>query len=213
MTTRTSLQSIVRACTILGSLATVSASSSNVRVLTDADFDQATSQGSWLIEFYAPWCSHCRDLESTWDGLADDLKGKVNVAKVDGTTEKVLVRRFHIEGFPTIFHIQGSETRQFAGHRTFQKLKEFALAGWKAEPALPLWQSPTSTVGRAWGHIQGLPARAQRFYRYLHEEKHYSQMTLLACLLATPLTLGLAMICMMDAYMTRQPAPYHAHQH
>lgn len=55
MTTRTSLQNIVRACTILGSLATVSASSSNVRVLTDADFDQATSQGSWLFEFYAPW--------------------------------------------------------------------------------------------------------------------------------------------------------------
>ena len=27
-------------------------------------------------------CSHCRDLESTWDALADELKGKVNVAKV-----------------------------------------------------------------------------------------------------------------------------------
>lgn len=27
-------------------------------------------------------CSHCRDLESTWDALAEELKGKVNVAKV-----------------------------------------------------------------------------------------------------------------------------------
>ena len=35
-----------------------------------------------------------------------------------------------------------------------------------------------------------VPARAQRFYRYLHEEKHYSQMTLLAGLLAIPLILG-----------------------
>ena len=42
--------------------------------------------------------------------------------QVDGTAEKVLVGRFHVEGFPTIFHIQGAETRQFVGHRTFQKV-------------------------------------------------------------------------------------------
>ena len=30
-------------------------------------------------------CSHCRDLEATWDALADELKGKVNVAKVPYT--------------------------------------------------------------------------------------------------------------------------------
>ena len=36
----------------------------------------------------------------------------------------------------------------------------------------------------------GFPPGAQRFYRYLHEERHYSQMTLLVGLLAIPLTLG-----------------------
>ena len=36
-------------------LSCVAAISSNVQVLTDADFDQLTSQGSWLVEFYAPW--------------------------------------------------------------------------------------------------------------------------------------------------------------
>lgn len=39
-------------------------------------------------------------------------------------------------------------------------------------------------------HMYRVPARAQRFYRYLHEEKHFSQMTLLVGLLAIPLTLG-----------------------
>ncbi|KAL3143256.1 hypothetical protein ABBQ38_002105 [Trebouxia sp. C0009 RCD-2024] len=201
----------VFSCVLVILLIGVVANASYVRVLHDADFDHATSEGSWLIEFYAPWCSHCKDLESTWDTLADELKGKVNVAKVDGTTERVLLGRFHVEGFPTIFHIQGAETRQFAGHRTLQKLKDFALAGWRAEPALPLWQSPTSAVGRAWGQIQGVPARAQRFYRYLHKDMHYSQMTLLVGLLAVPLMIGLAVICMMDAYMVRQSIPHHSH--
>ena len=43
-------------------------------------------------------------------------------------------------------------------------------------------------------HMCRVPARAQRFYRYLHEERHYSQMTLLVSLLAIPLTLGKATV-------------------
>lgn len=180
-----------------------------IHVLTDANFDQVTAEGTWLIEFFAPWCSHCKDLEGTWEALADELKGKVNVAKVDGTREKVLLRRFHVEGFPTIFHVHGVETRQFNGKRTLQKLMDFALVDYKAEPALPSWKSPTSTLGRAWGQLQGIPIRAQSYYQYLHVEKHFSQMTLLAGLLAIPLTLGLSMICMLDAYMTRRPHLHH----
>ena len=55
MTTRISFQSVLNLFVLVGGLAVASASSPNVRVLTDADFDQATSQGSWLIEFFAPW--------------------------------------------------------------------------------------------------------------------------------------------------------------
>ncbi|DBA75036.1 hypothetical protein WJX77_005805 [Trebouxia sp. C0004] len=183
----------------------VKAGSQNVRSLTDANFDQSTAEGVWLIEFFAPWCSHCRDLQATWDALADELKGKVNVAKVDGTSERGLLGRFHVEGFPTIFHVQGAETRPYTGKRTMQKLMDFALTDWKAEPTLPAWKSPTSPIGRVWGRIHGLPVRAQRYYQYLHMEKQYSQMTLLASLLAIPLTIGLSMICMLDAYMTRRP--------
>ncbi|DBA68998.1 TPA: hypothetical protein ACH3X2_013166 [Trebouxia sp. C0005] len=95
--------------------------SQNVRSLTDANFDQSTAEGAWLIEFFAPWCSHCRDLEATWDALADELKGKVNVAKVDGTSERGLLGRFHVEGFPTIFHVHDTETRPYTGKRTMQK--------------------------------------------------------------------------------------------
>ena len=44
------------------------------------------------------------------------------LARVDGTTEKVLLGRFSPEGFPTIYHINGAEIREFAGHRTLQQV-------------------------------------------------------------------------------------------
>ena len=34
---------------------TPAATSSNVRLLTDANFDQETAKGVWLVEFFAPW--------------------------------------------------------------------------------------------------------------------------------------------------------------
>jgi len=45
--------------------------------LTDADFDRNVygSKDIWMIEFYAPWCGHCKALEPEWKSVAADLKG------------------------------------------------------------------------------------------------------------------------------------------
>lgn len=44
------------------------------------------------------------------------------MCQVDGTSERGLLGRFHVEGFPTIFHVQGAETRPYTGKRTMQKV-------------------------------------------------------------------------------------------
>ncbi len=43
-------------------------------------------------------------------------------SQVDGTKERVLLSRFHVEGFPMIFHVNGAETRRYSGKRTLQKV-------------------------------------------------------------------------------------------
>ena len=60
------------------------------------------SKDIWFVEFYAPWCGHCKKLEPEWNEVASKLKGQVKVAKVDATQESELAEKFKIKGYPTI---------------------------------------------------------------------------------------------------------------
>lgn len=110
-----------------------------VVVLTDANFDSTTQAmsgegGAWLVEFYAPWCGHCKKLAPVWDNLSNSFKEKgidVKVGKVDATVQTGLAARFGVGGFPTIYLMQDKKFSKYTGQRTVVGFASFAKQGIK----------------------------------------------------------------------------------
>jgi protein disulfide-isomerase A6 len=81
-----------------------SKSSSDVVELTDTNFEALVMESNdlWLVEFFAPWCGHCKKLAPEWEAAASQLKGTVRLGAVDATAHTQLASKYGIKGYPTI---------------------------------------------------------------------------------------------------------------
>uniref|UniRef100_A0A8C6WRH4 Protein disulfide-isomerase A3 n=1 Tax=Neogobius melanostomus TaxID=47308 RepID=A0A8C6WRH4_9GOBI len=74
--------------------------------LVAENFDSIVNDDSKdvLIEFYAPWCGHCKSLEPKYKELGEGLSGDPNIviAKMDATANDV-PSPYEVSGFPTIY--------------------------------------------------------------------------------------------------------------
>jgi len=118
-------------------------SESDVVILTESNFNDKTSKGNWLVEFYAPWCGHCKHLAPTYEKLATQLKGKVNVGKIDCTIEQAIARRFSIRGFPTLKYLVNGKLYDYRGDRSLDDFVQFTSEGYKTVDGSDLPTGPT----------------------------------------------------------------------
>ena len=66
-----------------------------VVLLGAKNFGQLVTEGFWLVEFYAPWCGHCKRLNPILDEIAPAAKAKgMNIGKIDATVNKKIADRF-----------------------------------------------------------------------------------------------------------------------
>ncbi|KAE8654905.1 Protein disulfide-isomerase like 2-2 [Hibiscus syriacus] len=99
--------------------------------LNSRNFDELVlkSKELWIVEFFAPWCGHCNKLAPEWKKAANNLKGKVKLGHVDCDSEKSLMSRFNVQGFPTIlvFGADKDSPLPYEGARTASAIESFAL--------------------------------------------------------------------------------------
>uniref|UniRef100_A0A8D8ULV7 Protein disulfide-isomerase n=2 Tax=Cacopsylla melanoneura TaxID=428564 RepID=A0A8D8ULV7_9HEMI len=76
-----------------------------VKVAVAKNFDEIVTKNEKdvLVEFYAPWCGHCKKLTPIFEEVGEKLKGEnVDLVKMDATANDV-PSQFEVRGFPTLF--------------------------------------------------------------------------------------------------------------
>mmetsp|Transcript_20789 Transcript_20789/g.30787 ORF Transcript_20789/g.30787 Transcript_20789/m.30787 type:complete len:465 (-) Transcript_20789:26-1420(-) len=99
----------------------------NQYILVGKNFDRVIAKEGAvkLVEFYAPWCGHCKKLAPEYEKLADHYAEDdgVIIAKMDSTANEV--DSVQIQGFPTLKFFKGDEVLDFDGSRDFDGMKDF----------------------------------------------------------------------------------------
>ena len=72
-------------------------------VITDATFEQETSQGLVLIDFWATWCGPCHMQAPILDQLAEEVhEDDLKICKMDVDENPNTARQFGIMSIPTL---------------------------------------------------------------------------------------------------------------
>eukprot|EP00401_Gymnodinium_catenatum_P033268 CAMPEP_0117515560 /NCGR_PEP_ID=MMETSP0784-20121206/30643_1 /TAXON_ID=39447 /ORGANISM="" /LENGTH=248 /DNA_ID=CAMNT_0005311381 /DNA_START=53 /DNA_END=799 /DNA_ORIENTATION=- len=92
-----------------------------VLVLTEDNFEVAIKKHAVvLVEFYAPWCGHCKALAPSYEKAAKKLRkldNSTRLGKVDATTDwgKKVAEKYAVTGFPTLIAFKDGEASQTHG--------------------------------------------------------------------------------------------------
>eukprot|EP00919_Chromeraceae_sp_WS-2016_P033285 GHVR01078666.1.p1 GENE.GHVR01078666.1~~GHVR01078666.1.p1 ORF type:complete len:503 (-),score=137.16 GHVR01078666.1:4-1512(-) len=126
-------------------------SDGSVTTLDTSNFDEFVNKGYWLIEFYAPFCGHCKRLLPEFEKAGSVLKEKkdsdgnkigVTLGKVNCTDHNSICKKFNVRGYPTIlFLADGVYKNTYRSQRSSASVVEYCTR--MAGPTVTLLYSDT----------------------------------------------------------------------
>ncbi|KAG9102339.1 protein disulfide-isomerase precursor [Ceratobasidium sp. 370] len=117
-------------------------SASDVIELTGDSFKGVVdAEDLMLVEFFAPWCGHCKALAPEYEEAATTLKneGSIKLAKVDCTEHADLCQANNVGGYPTLKVFRHGKDKEYSGPR-----KADGIVSYMKKQALPALSSVTA---------------------------------------------------------------------
>lgn len=112
-----------------------------VKTLVSSNFDSVAFdvEKDVLVEFYAPWCGHCKQLSPIFDKLGEHFASSdsIVIAKMDATVNEL--EHTKISSFPTLklYKKGDNEILEYNGERTLEGLIKFMESGGEHDQAAP----------------------------------------------------------------------------
>ena len=97
--------------------------------LDDENFAQSIANGVTLVDFFADWCGPCRMMTPILEAIANEMQGKVKIAKLDIDSAQKTTAQYQVTSIPTIILFKdGKESKRIVGLKDAATLKQLIAA-------------------------------------------------------------------------------------
>lgn len=81
------------------------------RQVTDSSFESEvlSASGPVLVDFWAEWCGPCKAIAPALEELADEMSGRVTIAKINIDENPQTPTKYNVRGIPTLILFKNGE--------------------------------------------------------------------------------------------------------